>query len=106
MAGVRDRRGEIGIFRAIGYRRQHIFTIILVENLALACLGGLVGVLLAALAAGPLARAVAGVSRALLPSPGTLVLALAASVGVVLVASLYPAWQASRLSPTLAMRPV
>jgi putative ABC transport system permease protein len=106
LAGVRDRRGEIGIFRAIGYRRQHIFTIILVENLALACLGGLVGVLLAALAAGPLARAVAGVSRALLPSPGTLVLALAASVGVVLVASLYPAWQASRLSPTLAMRPV
>jgi putative ABC transport system permease protein len=106
LAGVRDRRGEIGIFRAIGYRRKHIFTIILVENLTLACLGGLAGVLLATLAAGPLAQAVAGVSRALLPSPATLVLALAASVGVVLVASLYPAWQASRLSPTLAMRPV
>jgi ABC-type lipoprotein release transport system permease subunit len=35
-----------------------------------------------------------------------LVLALGASVSVVLVASIYPAWQASRLSPSLAMRPV
>ncbi len=104
LAGVRDRRGEIGIFRAIGYRRTHIFTIILVENLALALVGGLVGVLLATLAAGPLAQAVAGVSQALLPSPVTLMLALGASVGVVLVASIYPAWQASRLSPSLAMR--
>jgi len=106
LASVRDRRGEIGIFRAIGYRRRHIFTIILVENLALACVGGLAGVLLAMLAAGPLAQAVAGVSHALLPSLYTLALALAASVGVVLVASIYPAWQASRLSPSLAMRPV
>jgi len=106
LASVRDRRGEIGIFRAVGYRRRHIFTIILVENLALAGVGGLAGVLLATLAAGPLARTVAGVSHALLPGPGTLVLALAASVGVVLVASIYPAWQASRLSPSLAMRQV
>lgn len=106
LASVRDRRGEIGIFRAIGYRRRHIFTIILVENLALACVGGLAGVLLATLAAGPLAQAVAGVSHALLPSPVTLLLALGASVGMVLVASIYPAWQASRLSPSLAMRPV
>ncbi len=48
---------------------MRIFTIILVENLALACVGGLAGVPLATLAAGPLA-------------------------------------QASRLSPSLAMRPV
>jgi predicted lysophospholipase L1 biosynthesis ABC-type transport system permease subunit len=106
LAGVRDRRGEIGIFRAIGYRRRHIFSIILIENLALAAIGGLAGVALAGLAAGPLARAVAGVTHALLPGAANLGLALAAAVGVVLVASLYPAWQASRLSPTLAMRRV
>ena len=34
LASVRDRRGEIGIFRAIGYRRKHVFSIILLENLA------------------------------------------------------------------------
>ncbi len=106
LAGVRDRRGEIGIFRAIGYRRRHIFSIILIENLALAAIGGLAGVALAGLAAGPLARAVAGVTHALLPGAANLGLSLAAAIGVVLVASLYPAWQASRLSPTLAMRPV
>lgn len=106
LAGVRDRRGEIGIFRAIGYRRKHIFSIILIENLALAAVGGLAGVALAGLAAGPLARAVAGVTHAILPGAANLGLALATAVGVVLVASLYPAWQASRLNPTLAMRPV
>ena len=66
--GVRDRRGEIGIFRAIGYRRKHIFTVILLENLALALLGASVG--LALCRAGgrdPLAQAVAGVREALRP---------------------------------------
>lgn len=106
LAGVRDRRGEIGIFRAIGYRRKHIFSIILVENLALAFVGGLGGLLLATLAAGPLAHVVAGVTQAVGPSPSGLGVALGASLGVVLLASLYPAWQAARLSPTLAMRPV
>ncbi len=106
LAGVRDRRGEIGIFRAIGYRRKHIFSIILVENLALAFAGGIGGLLLATLGAGPLARVVAGVSETLAPSPAGLGVALGASLGVVLLASLYPAWQAARLSPTLAMRPV
>lgn len=106
LAGVRDRRGEIGIFRAIGYRRRHIFTVILTENLALALLGASVGLALAAVAAGPLAQSVAGVRVALAPSPATLAMALGASLGVVFLASLYPAWQAARLSPTLAMRPV
>ncbi len=106
LAGVRDRRGEIGIFRAIGYRRWHIFSIILTENLALAVAGSLLGVAIAAPIAGPLARVVAGVSQVSLPGISNLGLAVAASVGVVLMASLYPAWQASRLSPTLAMREV
>jgi putative ABC transport system permease protein len=105
LASVRDRRGEIGIFRAIGYRRKHVFSIILLENLALAFMGGLTGILIATLRP-ILAQAVAGVSDALRPGAVDLAIALGASIMVVLLASLYPAWQASRLSPTLAMRPV
>jgi putative ABC transport system permease protein len=104
LSRVRDRRGEIGIFRAVGYRRSHIFKVILLENLALALLGGGVGVGLAVLLSSPVARSVAQVRSTLAPSALDLGLAMAAALVVVLIATLYPAWQASRLSPSLAMR--
>lgn len=106
LGSVRDRRGEIGIFRSVGYRRRHIFQIILLENLALALLGGAVGVTLAALAHGPVARMAAGVTTTSVPGLLDLTVALAATLAVVLVASLYPARRAAGLSPTLAMRRV
>lgn len=106
LGSVRDRRGEIGIFRSVGYRRRHIFQIILLENLALALLGGAVGVTLAVAAHGPVARMAAGVTTTSLPGLLDLMVALAATLAVVLLASLYPARRAAGLSPTLAMRRV
>lgn len=106
LSRVRDRRGEIGIFRAVGYRRKHIFEIILLENLALALVGGGLGVAFAVGLAGPVAKAVAQVRQTLPPTPLNLALSLGVSLLVVLVASIYPAWQAARLSPSLAMRRV
>ncbi len=106
LGSVRDRRGEIGIFRSVGYRRRHIFKIILLENLALALFGGVVGIALAVAAHGPVARVAAGVTQTLLPGPLDLAAALAATFLVVLLASLYPARRAAGLSPTLAMRRV
>jgi putative ABC transport system permease protein len=41
-----DRRREIGIMRALGARRQTVFSIILLESLLLCVVGGLLGVLL------------------------------------------------------------
>lgn len=106
LGSVRDRRGEIGIFRSVGYRRRHIFQIILLENLALALLGGVVGVLIAVVAHPPVARMAAGVGSTLPPGPLDLGMALAAAMAVVFLASLYPAARAAGLSPTLAMRRV
>lgn len=106
LSAVRDRRGEIGVFRAVGYRGRHILSIILVENVVLALAGGVVGIVVAALVADPLARVVAGVTTVVAPSPLGLLAALAVTVVVVLVAGLYPAWRAAQLSPLLAMREV
>ncbi len=106
LGSVRDRRGEIGIFRSVGYRRRHIFQIILLENLALALLGGVVGVLIAVAAHPPVARLAAGVGSTLPPGPLDLSMALVAAMTVVFLASLYPAARAAGLSPTLAMRRV
>jgi putative ABC transport system permease protein len=106
LGSVRDRRGEIGIFRSIGYRRRHIFRIILLENMTLALVGAVIGIGLAVVIHPPVARMVAGVTDTTLPGPLDMAIALAAALAVVLVASLYPARRAAALSPTLAMRRV
>lgn len=106
LSAVRARRGEIGIFRSVGYRRQHILKIILLENLALAAVGAVAGVAIAVAVYGPVARAVAQVDTTVPPSLPDLSLALVAAMGVVLLASLYPAARAAALSPTFAMKRV
>lgn len=106
LSSVRARRGEIGIFRSVGYRRQHILKIILLENVALAVVGAVVGLAIAVVVYGPVARAVARVDTTVAPTARDLAVALVASMAVVLLASLYPAARAAALSPTLAMKRV
>lgn len=103
---VRARRREIGVFRSLGYRRRHIFSIILLENLLLAFAGGTAGVVAALLAHAPVAVRLAGVRSLLAPGPVELAAVLGLSLAAVALATLYPAWRASRLSPTLALREV
>ena len=98
---VTERTREIGIRRAIGARRSDVILQFLSEAIALATLGGLVGVIV-------------GVSGALIlkaatPLPASVSfwsiavgLALASSVG--LFFGIYPAMRASRLVPVEALR--
>jgi putative ABC transport system permease protein len=106
LGAVRGRRGEIGVFRALGFRKTHIMQIVLLENLLVGVAAAIVGVLIAVAVSGPFARAVAHVSAASTPRPLVLLLAIAASTALVLVSTLYPAWVASRLSPLEALRKV
>ena len=101
---VRSRRGEIGVFRALGFRKRHVVEIVLMENLLVGVAASVVGVLLAMLVSGPFARLVAGVSTASAPDPEILLAAIGASTLLVLASTLYPAWVASRLSPLVALR--
>lgn len=104
MGSVNERTREIGIFRALGFRRGHVVSLILMEAAWVSLLSGVLGY-----AAGM------GATRAILPwlaeshphlvwslplAGGSILLALA--VGT--LASLYPALHASRLDPTEALR--
>jgi putative ABC transport system permease protein len=106
LSRVRGRKVEIGVFRALGYRRRHIINIILLENLLVGAAASVVGILVAWGVSGPLARLVAGVVRTAPPDPLLLAGGVVAATLVVAAASLYPAWVASRLSPLIALRKV
>jgi putative ABC transport system permease protein len=101
---VRERTREIGVFRAIGFRRSHITRIILMEGVFVSVFGGILGYI-----AG---MSVARVAGPLLASMDIQVpwrvdmffLAILLAVVIGLVASIIPARQASRLDPVEALR--
>ena len=99
--GVVERRGEIGLRRAIGATRAHIRRQFLTEALTLASLGGISGVLLGV--AVTYAYATAQGWRVIVPTTA-LVGGLAAAVVIGAVAGLYPAIRAARVAPTEALR--
>jgi putative ABC transport system permease protein len=98
---VLERRGEIGLRRALGATRRHITIQFLSESALLAALGGVAGLLLGAIAT--LVYALAQGQPWVVPTYA-LVAAPAAGFVIGAVAGLYPASKAARLSPTEALR--
>ncbi|HEY3729221.1 MAG TPA: ABC transporter permease [Solirubrobacteraceae bacterium] len=98
---VLERRGEIGLRRALGATRRHISAQFLTESALLAALGSLVGLGLGAGAT--VAYALAQNEPFVVPLYA-LVASPVAGLVIGALAGLYPATKASRLSPTEALR--
>jgi putative ABC transport system permease protein len=98
---VLERRGEIGLRRALGARRRHVAAQFLLESTLLAALGGLLGIGLG-IAATAIAARLGGNPLAVPPQAPAAGLAAALLVGA--LAGVYPAARAARLSPVEALR--
>jgi len=106
---VRERTHEYGVLRAIGFPPGHILGFILGESVLVSLVGGLLGVGLVVLlinhGLGPAVEEnMSGFFPYFRTPPSVLLTALAAAVGLGFVAGALPAYQASRLKVTDALR--
>ena len=101
LVSVRERTREIGIRKAIGARGRDILSQFLVEALALSLAGGLIGICL-----GVLVSLGIGVYAGwgFVFNPITVVAAVGLSLIVGIVFGVWPASQAARLDPVVALR--
>jgi putative ABC transport system permease protein len=104
LSSVNERTREIGIFRAIGFRRKHVIEIIFLEVGMVGALGGLGGFLFGSLIAkyaGPYLAQIQGE----IPMQIELLLpAVLLSMGMAIIVSAYPAMKAAKLDPAEALR--
>ncbi len=104
MGSVNERTREIGIFRAIGFRRGHVMQIILLEALLLGIVGGIIGFSMGNLVAWGIIPMVMkdGAFAGINSSLG--IISILMAVALSLLASLYPAFKASNMDPSEALR--
>ncbi|TWJ19735.1 ABC transporter permease [Geobacter argillaceus] len=105
MGSVNERTTEIGVFRAIGFRKSHIMRIILLEAALVSLLAGFLGYAVGMGGAKLALPFMAESKNAHLIWDATVAfgsIGLAVTLG--LLASLYPALHASKMDPTEALR--
>lgn len=109
-----ERVGECGTLMALGYRRRKIFALLMLENLALAVLGSVIGVVLGLLLSWlislhgipmpPPPNMNMNYIAKIRPQPGMVLLAFAAGALATVLAGIAPARRLSRLPVSAALR--
>jgi putative ABC transport system permease protein len=110
LAAVVECANELSLIRALGASRWQVFALLATESLALTGAGTALGLALTAIGG----STIEGLAQRLVPfvpngsmlqlTARTVVECLLMGLAVGLIASLYPAWQASRAQPATALR--
>ena len=101
---VYERTKEIGVLKSVGWKSRKILTMILGETLVLTTLSGIVGSIFGILIPEVGLRLFNVTDFALGYSPKTFILAFGITIIVGIIGGIYPAYKASRLAPTEALR--
>lgn len=110
---VTERRRDIGMLRALGATRRTVTGAILTEGFLQGLLGSALGLLLGylmawgvlAIAQGPLSTFINVKLGTPVIEPALVLISILLGLGVSMLASLIPAWAASRVTPLEALRP-
>ncbi len=103
---ARERLGEYAVLKAIGFRPRFLTGIIMGESLALALLGGLLGLALTPLLILALPASVMQYFGVFNVTSATLAIGLGVSLAVGLLAAVIPAWRAATVGIAAALRRV
>jgi putative ABC transport system permease protein len=104
MGAVIERTKEIGVLRAIGFRRTHIIKGLMIEVAAISVIGGLVGWGVGMLASWAALPYFADPGLGLEIQPALAIAAVGSGLLIGILSSLYPIVRASRLDPSEAVR--
>ncbi|NNF99687.1 MAG: FtsX-like permease family protein [Desulfobacteraceae bacterium] len=105
MGSVRERTEEIGIFRAIGFRRAHIMRIVFIEAGIVSVIAGILGFIVGYSASSLGLRFFSDFKVTSMPVPWGLGFgAILMAMVIGLAAAAYPAYMAARLDPNDALR--
>ena len=105
MASVNERKREIGIFRAIGFRKSHVIRIIFLEALIVGFIAGIIGYGLGlgvSWIIGPMVTGMKGGKPFVDPLLAAGAIFLSSLIGI--ISSAYPAIHAAKMDPTTALR--
>ncbi len=105
LMSVLERTREIGVLRALGWRRRQVVGMILQEALALGAVGGVCGITLGLGLTWGITQipGIGGMLKASY-SPELFAQALAVALVTGALGGLYPAWRATRMRPVEALR--
>ncbi|GAA5434616.1 MULTISPECIES: ABC transporter permease [Haloarcula] len=101
-----ERRGEIGVLRAVGIRRGEVLRMILTEAMFLGVVGGIVGAILSLAVGFVMFNLITGDAIAVLEweSSQYLLYGFVFAVVTSVLSGIYPAWKASNDRPVEALR--
>jgi len=101
-----ERIREIGVLKAIGFKKRHILKMFLYEALIIGIIGAIVGMIMGVV----LSYALKSIFFPQFPfinpyfTIDIFIISAAVAIGFSLVSGLYPAWRASKLDPVVALR--
>lgn len=100
---VRERMSELGVLKAIGFTDQQVLMLVLTEALAIAIIGGGIGLLVGYMAVKG-GDPTGGALPVFIVPTRDLILGVVFVILLGVVSGLLPAWQALRLNPVEALR--
>jgi len=100
LVSVTERTFEVGLRKALGATRKQILLQFLIESALLCVVGGFMGLVLAT-GATQLVGTLLEMTMTI--TPGYIIMSIAVSSIIGIVAGMYPAWKAARLDPIVAL---
>ena len=101
---VYERTKEIGVLKSIGWKPKRILLMIMGETLVLTTLSGIIGSVFGILISEIGVLLIGSDNFSLGFNPNTFILAFGITIFVGIIGGIYPAYKASRLAPTEALR--